>query len=121
MKKLTLSVAILLGSISTKAQTEYVELSSNKLFKRSFITYYGDNGKPLDEDLEVGVLKKSGHHWVTYTGVSKVVVICNDEKETQRKICINDKCNRYYSDQRVFKFKIKDGDTLKFYYPNYNE
>ena len=121
MKKLTLSVAILLGSVVAKAQTEYVELSSNKLFKRSFITYYGDNGKPIDEDLEVGVLKKSGHHWVTYTGISEVVVICNDEKETQRKICINDKCARYYSQQRVYTLNVNDNDTLKFYYPNYNE
>ena len=125
MKKLTLSVAILLGSISAKAQTEYVELKSNKMFRVSFASYYGDSYKPLDEDLEVSTIKRSGYHWVTYEGVTKVVVILSDDNssygETDRKICINDKCARYYSEQRVYDFKINDGDTLKFYYPNYNE
>ena len=125
MKKLTLSVAILLGSISAKAQTEYVELKSNKMFRVSFASYYGDSYKPLDEDLEVSTIKRSGYHWVTYEGVAKVVVILSDDNssygETDRKICINDKCARYYSEQRVYHFKINDGDTLKFYYPNYNE
>ena len=125
MKKLTLSVAILLGSISAKAQTEYVELKSNKMFRVSFASYYGDSYKPLDEDLEVSTIRKSGYHWVTYTNVDKVVVILADDNssygETERKICINDKCARYYSEQRVYDFKINDGDTLKFYYPNYNE
>tara|TARA_R100000995_G_scaffold26794_1_gene11682 strand:- start:218 stop:595 length:378 start_codon:yes stop_codon:yes gene_type:complete len=125
MKKLTLSVAILLGSISAKAQTEYVELKSNKMFRVSFASYYGDSYKPLDEDLEVSTIKNSGYHWVTYEGVAKVVVILADDNssygETERKICINDKCARYYSEQRIYNFKINDGDTLKFYYPNYNE
>ena len=39
MKKLTISVAILLSSVVAKAQTEFVELSSNKLFKRSYAKY----------------------------------------------------------------------------------
>ena len=125
MKKLTLSVAILLGSVVAKAQTEYVELSSNKTFKKSFVSYYGDNGKPLEEDLEVGVLNKSGYHWVVYTGVKKVMVILSDASssygETERKICINDKCARYYSEQRTYTLNVNDNDTLKFYYPNYNE
>ena len=125
MKKLTLSVAVLLGSISAIAQTEYVELSSNKAFKKSFVSYYGDNGKPLDEDLESNALSKTGYHWVVYTGVKKVMVILSDDAssygETERKICINDKCARYYSQQRTYTLNVSDGDTLKFYYPNYNE
>ena len=125
MKKLTLLVAILLGSVATKAQTEYVELSSNKTFKKSFVSYYGDSNKPLDKDLEVGVLNKSGYHWVTYTGVRKVMLILSDASssygETERKICINDKCARYLSEQRTYTLNINDNDTLKFYYPNYNE
>jgi hypothetical protein len=112
-------------ALTSKAQTEYVELSSNKLFKKSFATYYGDNGKPLDKDLEIGVLKKSGYHWVIYEGVEKVMVILSDASssygETERKICINDKCDRYLSEQRTYTLNVNNGDTLKFYYPNYNE
>ena len=37
MKKITISVAVLLGSVAAKAQTEYVELNSNKLFKYLFM------------------------------------------------------------------------------------
>ena len=44
MKKITLSVAVLLGSISTKAQTtEYIDISSKKIFGRSEMVVYNDD------------------------------------------------------------------------------
>ena len=43
MKKLTIAVGLLLGGITANAQTEYVELSSSKLFKKSFIAFYNDD------------------------------------------------------------------------------
>ena len=122
MKKLTISVAILLSGVAAKAQTEFVELSSNKFFKRSYAKYYNDSGVPLSEDLEVSIVKgKLNYHWVKYTRVKEVQIICADQENTYRKICINDYCNIYNTNNQVYKFKLTGEDTLKFYKPHYNE
>ena len=122
MKKLTLSVAVLLGSISAKAQTEYVELKSNKLFKRSYASYYNDSPTAMEDDLSVSVVKgKLDYHWVEYTNVAKVVLICADPKNTYRKICVNSDCNIYNTYNQVYNFNLTGVDSLKFFKPNYNE
>ena len=123
MKKITISVAVLLGSVAAKAQTEYVELNSNKLFKRSFACYYGDNGKPLEKDLECSVVKgKLNYHWVEYTNVKEVQIICADKENTYRKICVNGDCNIYDTNNQVYKFNLSGTlDSLKLYKPHYNE
>ena len=122
MKKLTLSVAVLLGSISAKAQTEYVELKSNKLFKRSYASYYNDSPTAMKDDLSVSVVKgKFNYHWVKYKNVEEVVLICDDPKNTYRKICVNSDCNIYDTYNRVYNFNLTGVDSLKFFKPNYNE
>ena len=122
MKKLTLSVAILLGSVAAKAQTEYVELSSNEFFKRSYAKYYNDGFLPLEKDLEVSIVKgKLNYHWVKYKNSKKVVIICADQENTYRKICINDYCNIYNTNNQVYKFNLTGNDFLKFYKPHFNK
>lgn len=122
MKKLTISVAILLGGVSAKAQTEYVELSSNELFKRSYAKYYNDSGIPLSKDLEVSILKRNdNYHWVKYTNSKKVVIVCSDKKYTYRKICVNDYCYIYNTNNQLYKFNLTGNDSLKFYKPVFNQ
>ena len=117
MKKLTLSVAVLLGSISAKAQTEYVELKSNKLFKRSYASYYNDSPTAMKDDLSVSVVKgKLNYHWVKYTNVAKVVLICADPKNTYRKICFNGNCDIYNTYNQVYNFNLTGVDSLKFFH-----
>ena len=123
MKKLTISVAILLSSVVAKAQTEFVELSSNKLFKRSYAKYYNDSGTPLEEDLSVSIVKGNlNYHWVKYYNAEEVQVICADKENAYRKICVNENCNTYNTYNEIYTFKLSGVlDTLKFYKPSYNE
>ena len=123
MKKITISVAILLGSVVAKAQTEFVELSSNKLFKRSYAKYYNDSGIPLEEDLSVSIVKGNlNYHWVKYYNAEEVQVICADKENAYRKICVNENCNTYNTYNEIYTFKLSGVlDTLKFYKPSYNE
>ena len=123
MKKLTISVAILLSSVVAKAQTEFVELSSNKLFKRSYAKYYNDSGIPLEEDLSLSIVKgKLTYHWVEYYNAEEVQIICVDKENAYRKICVNENCNTYNTYNEIYTFKLSGVlDTLKFYKPSYNE
>ena len=50
MKKITLSVAVLLASASAKAQTEYIDLTTKGIFGRSEMVVY--NGITNYNDLE---------------------------------------------------------------------
>ena len=43
MKTVTLSVALLLGGVAAKAQTEYIDITSKKLFNRSEMVLYNDD------------------------------------------------------------------------------
>ena len=123
MKKITISVAILLGGVVAKAQTEFVELSSNKLFKRSYAKYYNDSGIPLEEDLSVSIVKGNlNYHWVKYYNAEEVQIICADKENAYRKICVNENCNTYNTYNEIYTFKLSGVlDTLKFYKPSYNE
>ena len=123
MKKITISVAILLGSVVAKAQTEFVELSSNKLFKRSYAKYYNDSNIPLEEDLSVSIVKGNfNYHWVEYYNAAEVQIICADKENAYRKICVNENCNTYNTYNEIYTFKLSGVlDTLKFYKPSYNE
>ena len=123
MKKITISVAILLGGVVAKAQTEFVELSSNKLFKRSYAKYYNDSSVPLEEDLSVSIVKGNfNYHWVEYYNAAEVQIICADKENAYRKICVNENCNIYNTYNEIYTFKLSGVlDTLKFYKPSYNE
>jgi len=123
MRKITISVAILLSSVVAKAQTEFVELSSNKLFKRSYAKYYNDSNIPLEEDLSVSIVKGNlNYHWVEYYNAEEVQIICADKENAYRKICVNENCNTYNTYNEIYTFKLSGVlDTLKFYKPSYNE
>ena len=59
MKKYALLFIILINS-SLYAQTEYIEISSNQLFKRSYVAYYDDSPTALEDDLDLSVVCPSG-------------------------------------------------------------
>ena len=94
MKKITLSVALLLGSLVTKAQTEYIDIAKVGMLGTSTMAVYNDN--KLLNDLEVHKLnvfdKKDLCHYVEYTNLNddKVVLTLSDDKGDTRKICIKE-------------------------------
>lgn len=90
MKKLTLSVAVLLGSISTKAQTEYIDISTKNVFGRSEMVVYNDV-KDFD-DLEYFYLgpTNKNYHWVEYTNANNILVSLQDKPGKKREICTQD-------------------------------
>ena len=85
MKKYALLFFTALNFLDLFAQTEYIELSSNKLFNRSYVTYYNDSPSAFEDDLEISVVKGDFvYHWVTYSGVKKLELICADPENTLR-------------------------------------
>ena len=72
MKKITLSVAILLSGVVAKAQTEYVDITTKGIFGRSEMVLYNDNTNY--NDLEYFYLGRNTnkYHWVKYTNANKV-------------------------------------------------
>ena len=121
MKKYALLFIILINS-SLYAQTEYIEVSSNQLFKRSYVAYYDDSPTALEDDLELSVVKGDlTYHWVKYTGVKKVQIICADAENTLRKICFNGDCNIYDTYNQVYNFNLTGAiDSMSIYKPNYD-
>jgi hypothetical protein len=120
MKKYAL-LFFTLFNFSLFAQTEYIELSSNKLFNRSYVTYYNDSPSAFEDDLEISVVKGDFvYHWVTYSGVKKVQLICADPENTLRKICVNGDCNIYDTYNQVYNFNLnRKIDSISIYKPNY--
>jgi hypothetical protein len=113
MKKITLSVALLLGSMSAKAQyTEHIDISSKKLFGRSEMVLYNDDTNY--EDLEYLYIGKfnSNYHWVKYTGAKDIIVTLNDDPGDTREICTQQgkdkaECKQYDAFATQYKFKAK--------------
>jgi hypothetical protein len=91
MKKITLSVALLLGGYVTKAQTEYIDVSKIGMLGTSIMSIYNDD-KHLD-DLQVFKLnlfdKSEIYHWVKYTNLynDKVVITMSDDEGDTRELC----------------------------------
>lgn len=100
MKKITLSVALLLGSYVTKAQTEYIDVAKVGMLGTSTMAIYCDD-KNLD-DLEVFKLnlfdKSEIYHWVKYTNLynDKVVITMSDDEGDTRELCTK------HGDEEVF-------------------
>ena len=94
MKKITLSVALLLGGFATKAQTEYIDIAKVGMLGTSTMAIYNDN-KGLN-DLKVHKLnildKKNLYHYVEYTNLydDKVVLTLSDDPGDTREICIKE-------------------------------
>lgn len=91
MKKITLSVALLLGSYVTKAQTEYIDVAKVGMLGTSTMAIYNDD-KHLN-DLQVFKLnlfdKSKIYHWVKYTNLynDKVVITMSDDPGDVRRVC----------------------------------
>ena len=115
MKKLTIAVGLLLGGITANAQTEYVELSSSKLFSKSFMSCYNDDSSY--NDLEVLTIRGNKNvHYVIYKGVltHKVVVIGSDKEGSKREICVNGECDEYDTYATRYEFAIKEKTKFTF-------
>ena len=100
MKTITLSVALLLSSYVTKAQTEYIDVAKVGMLGTSTMAIYNDD-EDLD-DLEVFKLnlfdKSEIYHWVKYTNLydNKVILTMSDDKGDVRELCTK------HGDEKVF-------------------
>ena len=110
MKKITLSVALLLSGYVAKAQTEYVDITTKGIFGRSEMVLYNDNTNY--KDLEYFYLGRNSdkYHWVKYTNANKVVVTMSDDVGDTRELCVkrNDQelqCEVVDAFATVYEFK----------------
>ena len=93
MKKTILSVALLLGSYATKAQTEYIDIAKVGMLGTSTMAVYSDD---WENDLTLHRLnklsKRDHYHYVKYTnlGNDKVVLTLSDDPGDTRNICIKE-------------------------------
>ncbi len=93
MKKTILSVALLLGSYATKAQTEYIDIAKVGMLGTSTMAVYSDD---WENDLTLHRLnklsKRDHYHYVEYTnlGNDKVVLTLSDDPGDTRNICIKE-------------------------------
>ena len=93
MKKIIISVALLLGSYVTKAQTEYIDIAKVGLMSTSTMAVYSDD---WENDLTLHRLnklsKRDHYHYVEYTnlGNDKVVLTLSDDPGDTRNICIKE-------------------------------
>lgn len=123
MKKITLSVALLLGSYVTKAQTEYIDVAKVGMLGTSTMAIYNDN-RYLN-DLEVFKLnifnKAKTYHWVKYTNLfnDKVVLTMSDDEGDTREVCTkhgeqNYFCETVSSFATVYEFTT-NSDTFQIW------
>ena len=87
MKKITLSVALLLGGYVTKAQTEYVDVTTKGIFGRSEMVLYNDDANYNDLEYFYIGRYNDNYHWVKYTNADKVVVTMSDNAGDTRELC----------------------------------
>jgi hypothetical protein len=113
MKKITLSVALLLGGYVVKSQnTEYIDVTTKSIFGRSEMVVYNDDTNYEDlEYLYIGRFN-SNYHWVKYTHVKNIIVSLNDNKGDKREICTQQgnqksECKQYDAFGTQYKFKAK--------------
>jgi len=129
MKKITISVALLLGSYVAKAQTEYIDIAKVGMLGTSTMAVYSDD---WEDDLTLHKLNifdaKDQCHYVKYTNLGdwKVVLTLNDDPGDKRRICIKENgvlqpCYTVDSFAAEYEF-TSDATTFKIYIckPNYN-
>jgi hypothetical protein len=111
MKKITISVAILLGSVSAKAQTEYIDVTTKTIFGRSEMVLYNNDINYNDlEYFYIGRFNKN-YHWVKYTNAKNIVLSLNDNEGDTREICTQQDtfkvhCQVYDSFAQQFKINV---------------
>ena len=88
MKKLTISVAVLLGGLAAKAQSvEYIDVTTKGIFGRSEMVVYNDDTNYDDlEYLYIGKYNEN-YHWVEYTNAHKIVITMSDSPGDTRELC----------------------------------
>ena len=113
MKKITLSVALLLGGYAAKSQsTEYIDVTTKNIFGRSEMVIYNDDTNYEDlEYLYLGRLNNN-YHWVKYTGAKDIIVSLNDGEGEKRRICTQQgqdqsECKQYDAFGTQYKFTAK--------------
>ena len=105
MKKTILSVALLLGSYATKAQTEYIDVAKVGMLGTSTMAIYNDD-KHFN-DLKVFKLnlfnKAKTYHWGKYTNLynDKVVLTMSDDFGDTRQVCVKHGEQDYYCENLV--------------------
>ena len=88
MKKITLSVALLLGGYVAKSQTaEYIDVTTKNIFGRSEMVLYCEDMNY--DDLEYFYIGRNNdnYHWVKYTGAKSVTVNMSDKVGDTRELC----------------------------------
>ena len=113
MKKIKISVAVLLCSTAVKAQkfTEYIDISSKKLFGRSEMVVYNDDTNYDDlVYLYLGPFNKN-YHWVKYTNAKDIILTLNDDPGDTREICTQQDtfkahCKVYDSFAQQYKINV---------------
>ncbi len=131
MQKIIISVALLLGSYVTKAQTEYIDIAKVGLMGTSTMAVYSED--VLNDDLTVHKLNifdaKDQCHYVKYTnlGNDKVFLTLSDDPGDTRRICIKEDgllqpCYSVDSFATEYVF-TSDAHTFKIYVcrPNYKK
>ena len=123
MKTITLSVALLLGGVAAKAQTEYVDITTKGIFSRSEMVLYNDNTNY--NDLEYFYLGRNTdkYHWVKYTNADDIVVTMSDDIGDTRELCTkrNGKelvCEVVDAYATVYKFKASKTFEIWISKPN---
>ena len=88
MKKITLSVALLLGGYAAKAQIpEVIDVTTKGIFGRSEMVLYCEDYNY--EDLQYFYLGRfnNNYHYVKYTGAKVITVNINDKPGDTRELC----------------------------------
>jgi len=104
-------VAVLLGGLAAKAQTEYIDITCKKPFGRSEMVLYNDDTNYNDlEYFYLGRFNKN-YHWVKYTDANKIILSLNDGKGDKREICTQQDtfkvhCQVYDSFAQQFKINV---------------
>ena len=89
MKKITLSVAILLGSMTAKSQAynEYIDVGSQEWTQKSIMAIYNNAPDTIPvEYFRIGMFN-SNYHWVKYTNANKIIINMNDSNGSYRDLC----------------------------------
>ena len=111
MKKIKISVALLLSSFVAKAQyTEYIDVASNELKTKSIMCIYNAAPDTIPAQYFRLGFFNNNYHWVKYTGAGRVVVNMNDSNGSYRELCTKqgdnevkcDTVSSYHTEYKLF-------------------
>ena len=89
MKKITISVALLLSGYVAKAQTEYIDVTKKNIFGRSEMVLYNDDINYDDLEYYYIGRKNNNYHYVKYQYAPPyIIVTMNDDIGDTRELCV---------------------------------